>query len=121
MGAIIKAHAPDMDAAQRAFGEKFRSLAAGMPPVPASRVVDHIEHIAKVAGADHVCLGSDFDGIPTGPAGLDDVSKFPYVTEELLRRGFSTDDVKKILGENVLRVLEANERGRTAASSGPAN
>jgi len=111
MGAIIKAHAPDMDAAQKAFGELFRKLAVDLPPVPASRVVDHIEHIAKVAGADHVCLGSDFDGIPTGPAGLDDVSKMPFVTRELLKRGFSPGDVKKILGENVLRVLEANERG----------
>jgi membrane dipeptidase len=109
MGAIVKAHAPDMNAAQKAFGEKFRALAKDLPAVPASRVVDHIEHIAKVAGADHVCLGSDFDGIPAGPAGLDDVSKLPFVTHELLRRGFSPDDVKKILGENVLRVLAANE------------
>jgi membrane dipeptidase len=101
-----------MNAAQKEFGQLFRKLAADMPPVPASRVVDHIEHIAKVAGADHVCLGSDFDGIPTGPAGLDDVSKMPFITRELLRRGFSQGDVKKILGENVLRVLEANERGR---------
>lgn len=112
MGAIVKAHAPDMNAAEKAFGEKFRSLAKDMPSVPASRVVDHIEHIAKIAGADHVCLGSDFDGIPAGPAGLDDVSKFPYVTRELLKRGFSADDVKKILGENVLRVLAANEPKR---------
>jgi membrane dipeptidase len=67
-----------------------------------------------VAGADHVCLGSDFDGIPMGPSGLDDVSKLPFITRELLRRGFSPSDVKKILGENVLRVLEANERGRKA-------
>jgi len=112
MGAIIKAHAPDMNAAQKEVGKLFRKLAADLPPVPASRVVDHIEHIAKVVGPDHVCLGSDFDGIPTGPAGLDDVSKLPFVTRELLRRGFSQDNVRKILGENVLRVLEANERGR---------
>lgn len=112
IGALVKAHAPDMNAAQRAFGEKFRTLAADIPPVPASRVVDHIEHVAKVAGVDHVCLGSDFDGIPVGPAGLEDVSKMPFITGELLHRGFSPEDVKKILGENVLRVLEANEHGR---------
>jgi len=74
-----------------------------------------------VAGVDHVCLGSDFDGIPTGPAGLDDVSKLPFVTRDLLRRGFSPGDVKKILGENVLRVLEANERGRKAEPAKTAN
>ena len=78
--------------------------------MPASRAVDHIEHIAQVAGVDHVCLGSDFDGIPLAPAGLDDVSKFPFITEELSRRGFSAEDIRKILGENVLRVLAANER-----------
>jgi membrane dipeptidase len=70
--------------------------------------VDHIEHIARVAGVDHVCLGSDFDGIPIAPEGLDDVSKMPFVTRELVRRGFSEADVRKILGENVLRVLAAN-------------
>lgn len=113
MGAIVKAHAPDMNAAQKEFGQLFRKLAADLPPVPASRVVDHLEHVAKVAGTDHVCLGSDFDGIPTGPAGLDDVSKMPFITRELLKRGFSREDVKKILGENVLRVLDANERGRS--------
>jgi membrane dipeptidase len=112
IGAMVKKHAPDMNAAQKEVGQLFRKLASDLPPVPASRVVDHIEHVAKVAGANHVCLGSDFDGIPAGPAGLDDVSKLPFITRELLRRGFSNEDVKKILGENVLRVLEANERGK---------
>jgi len=109
MGALVKAHAPDMNAAERAFGEKFRTLAKDLPPVPASLVVDHIEHMVKLVGPDHVCLGSDFDGIPEGPAGLEDVSKLPFITRELLRRGVSPEDVKKILGENVLRVLAANE------------
>jgi membrane dipeptidase len=68
-----------------------------------------------VAGVDHVCIGSDYDGVPVAPAGLDDVSKLPFVTRELLKRGFSADDVRKILGENVLRVMEANEKGRRAA------
>ena len=112
IGALVKAHATDPAAAQKAIWEKFRTLAANFPKVPASRVIDHIEHIAKVAGVDHTCLGSDFDGIPMGPDGLDDVSKFPLVTRELLARGFAPADVRKILGENVLRVLEQNERGR---------
>jgi membrane dipeptidase len=80
------------------------------PPVPLARLVDHIEHIAKVAGVDHVCLGSDFDGVPALPAGLENVAKLPALTTALRARGFSPDDVVKILGGNVLRVMEANER-----------
>jgi membrane dipeptidase len=91
--------------------KKLREIVSTLPPVPAARVIDHIEHIARVAGVDHVCIGSDFDGIPSGPAGLDDVSKLPFVTSELSKRGFSAADVKKVLGENVLRVMEANEKG----------
>ena len=85
--------------------EKVRQL----PPVPLSRLLDHIEHVAKVAGIDHVCLGSDFDGVAAAPAGLEDVSKLPALTDGLKARGFKDDDVEKILGGNVLRVLEANE------------
>jgi len=86
-----------------------REEASRLPAVPLSRLVDHIDHIAKVAGIDHVCLGSDFDGIPTTPAGLEDVSKLPALTAELRRRGYGPEDVEKILGGNVLRVLAANE------------
>jgi membrane dipeptidase len=85
-----------------------------VPRVPLSKLVDHIDHAVKVAGVDHVCLGSDFDGIGEAPAGLEDVSKLPALTAELVRRGYSDGDVRKILGENVLRVLEANERGAKA-------
>jgi len=109
---IIKDHPGDPKAIQLAFLPKYRALAAQLPRVPASRVVDHIEHVAKVAGIDHVCIGSDFDGIPLAPLGLDDVSKLPFITEELARRGFSADDIRKVLGENVLRVLAANESQR---------
>ena len=86
-----------------------REEAARLPPVPLSRLVDHIEHVARVAGIDHVCLGSDFDGIPATPAGLEDASKLPALTAELRRRGHAPADVEKILGGNVLRVLAANE------------
>ena len=112
MGDIAKEHAGDPRGAQLAFLPRYRALAAQLPRVPASRVVDHIEHIARVAGVDHVCLGSDFDGIPLGPAGLDDVSKFPFITAELSRRGLGADEIRKILGENVLRVLAENEPPR---------
>ena len=70
-------------------------------------------------GVDHVCLGSDFDGVPRTPAGLDDVSKLPFITRELTKRGFAPGDVRKVLGENVLRVLEANERGRGSSAERP--
>lgn len=70
------------------------------------RLVDHVDHIVELVGADHVGLGSDFDGISTTPEGLEDVSKMPNITRELLRRGYSEEDVKKILGENFLRVFK---------------
>ena len=63
-------------------------------------VADHIDHIRKVAGIDHVGLGGDFDGIDVTPEGLEDVSKYPALTAELLRRGWSDDDIKKLLGLN---------------------
>lgn len=67
-------------------------------------VVDHIMHIANLIGFDHVGLGSDFDGIPNTPRGLDDVSKFPDLVAEVLRRGASDEDARKLVGGNVLRV-----------------
>jgi membrane dipeptidase len=81
-------------------------------PVPAGSVhdvVDHIEHIIKVAGIDHVGLGSDFDGITRVPRQLEDVSCFPYITQELLNRGYAREEIHKILGGNVLRVLRRAE------------
>ncbi|HET6881751.1 MAG TPA: dipeptidase [Pirellulales bacterium] len=72
-------------------------------------VVDHIEHIVKVAGIDHVGLGSDFDGISMSPRQLEDVSCYPNVTQELLNRGYDEAGIKKILGGNILRVLRQAE------------
>ncbi len=73
-------------------------------------VVDHIEHIAEVAGVDAVGLGSDFDGMTMTPVGLEDVSCYPAITEELLRRGWGETEIRKVLGENTLRVLASAER-----------
>jgi len=78
------------------------------PPMPrcyVGHLVDHIDHLVKVAGIDHVGLGSDYDGITYGPEQMPDVSGFPYVTQELLNRGYSQVDIKKVLGANFLRVL----------------
>jgi membrane dipeptidase len=82
-------------------------------PIPAGHarhVVDHIEHIRKVAGIDHVGLGSDFDGVSKTPEQLEDVSCYPILTQELLDRGWTPEEIKKVLGGNILRVLREGER-----------
>ena len=84
---------------------------ARIPVLPLGVLVDHIDHVVKVAGVDHVCLGSDYDGVPVVPAGLDDASGLPAITVELVRRGYKVEEIYKILGLNVLRVMEANEKG----------
>ena len=80
-----------------------------MPMVTWEKIIDHIDHAVKVAGVDHVGLGSDFDGA-TMPFGMDDASKLPRITEALLKKGYSDQDIEKILGGNILRVMEAVER-----------
>ena len=77
-----------------------------LPPVSVSRVVDHIDHIVKLVGIEHVGIGSDFDGIQATVRDLSSVAELPNLTRELLRRGYSPSDVEKILGGNVLRVME---------------
>jgi membrane dipeptidase len=79
------------------------------PKATLAHVADHMDHVRTVAGADHVGIGGDFDGITTVPAGLEDVSKYPALTAELLRRGWPEDDVRKALGLNVLRVMRRAE------------
>jgi membrane dipeptidase len=79
------------------------------PDVTVSDVVDHIEYVSEVAGVDHVGIGSDFDGIEVTPIGLEDVSTYPAITIDLLRRGWTDANVRKVLGENALRVLAAND------------
>ena len=80
-----------------------------VPPGSVRTVVDHIEHIIQVAGVDHVGLGSDFDGINATPTQLEDVSCYPYITQELLNRGYKKEQILKILGGNTLRVLRRAE------------
>jgi membrane dipeptidase len=79
------------------------------PRATLQQVADHIEHVRDVAGIDHVGLGSDFDGITSVPTGLENVSKFPDLIAELLRRGWKVEDVKKVVGLNALRVMREAE------------
>jgi membrane dipeptidase len=72
-------------------------------------VVDHIEHVIKTAGIDHVGLGSDFDGIMSVPKQLEDVSCYPNITQELLNRGYKEEQIHKVLGGNLLRVMRQTE------------
>src|SRR5205823_2569911 len=80
-----------------------------LPKVMWEKIVDHIDHAVKVAGAEHVGLGSDFDGA-TMPIGMEDASKLPKITDALLKKGYAEPDVEKILGGNILRVMEAVEK-----------
>lgn len=88
-----------------------------MPRGTIHDLVDHIDHIVQVAGIDHVGIGSDFDGVSTLPTQLEDVSCYPYITQALLDRSYSENDIKKILGENLLRVMQKVEEVAENAGS----
>ncbi len=75
---------------------------------PLSLLIDHLDYIVKLVGVNYVGLGSDFDGISSAPQQLDDVTSFPLITDELVKRGYSKKDIRKILGENFIRVFKAN-------------
>jgi membrane dipeptidase len=121
-----RAHAAEIASHEEAVTKKFgenearnlmelqrlsdASIRAGkLPQVSWEKIVEHIDHAAGIAGADHVGVGSDFDGAFM-PAGMEDASKFSRITEGLLRRGYGEADIRKILGENTLRVLGDAER-----------
>jgi membrane dipeptidase len=102
----------------------YREWMAKIPRPPLKSLIDHIDHIAKVAGVDHVGLGSDFDGVSGAtPQGIDSAADLPKITQALLDRGYSAADIRKILGGNLLRVLREVERvshqmqGATTSSS----
>jgi membrane dipeptidase len=95
------------DRAKAALDEWVRAHPA--PKVTLAEVADHIEYVRRVAGIDHVGLGSDFDGIPVTPVGLEGVDKYPDLLAELMRRGWTDDEVAKLAGENILRVLASAE------------
>jgi len=89
--------------------EKLATAEGRLPHVSWERIIDHIDHAVKLVGADHVGLGSDFDGASM-PDGMDDVTHIPQITDALLKKGYSESDIRKILGENTLRILAAAEQ-----------
>ena len=97
------------------IGRKVKELetqaeaSGALPHVSWERIIDHIDHVVKLVGPDHVGLGSDFDGA-TMPDGMEDCSKLPKITEALMRQGYQDDDIRKILGGNLLRVMEQTEK-----------
>src|SRR6185436_13787793 len=80
------------------------------PRATLAQVADHIEHVRQVAGIDHVGIGSDFDGITSVPIGLEGVDDYPALLAELMRRGWTDEEVRKLAGQNLLRVLRETER-----------
>jgi membrane dipeptidase len=84
-----------------------REFAAKIGRAPFASLIDHFDHVIKVAGIDHVGIGTDFDGIPVPPAGIDSAADLPKVTTALMARGYTADDMKKLLGGNLLRVFAA--------------
>lgn len=89
--------------------QKQMEASGALPRVSWERIIDHIDHAVKLVGPDHVGLGSDFDGA-TMPDGMEDCSKLPKITEALMRKGYKDDDIRKILGGNLLRVMEQTEK-----------
>ena len=81
-----------------------------MPKSSLKHVADHLDQVRNLIGSDFIGLGSDYDGMPGAPTGLEDVSKFPALFVELLRRGYSEAEIEKIAGKNLLRVMRENER-----------
>jgi membrane dipeptidase len=110
---------PDLDALKAKYpseGETYEAElkklmdANPIKTVSYTAIVDHIDHIVKVAGIESVGIGSDFDGIPNTPTGMEDVSHLPSIRKELERRGYSDADIRKIMGENFMRVFAEVER-----------
>jgi membrane dipeptidase len=108
---VTKVCGDDSECLMRKIKERTDRLTAEgkLPHVSWEKIIEHIDHVVKLAGPDHVGLGSDFDGADM-PDGMEDCSKLPKITEALLRKRYSEDDIRKILGGNTLRVMEQAER-----------
>jgi membrane dipeptidase len=112
----LRAEHPDDPEAVRTAMDAWFEANSG-PPATVSDVADHIDHIREVAGIDHIGIGSDFDGAPTMPKGLQDVSRYPALFEELASRGYRGEYITKIAGRNLLRVIREAERTGTRLRS----
>lgn len=115
---FLKRHAAEMEALTKKYDSKYKAQAeinakykseVEAMRAPLSLLIDHIDHMVKVMGEDHVGLGADYDGAESYPTQLDDVTGYPAVTAALLKRGYTEKAINKILGENFIRVLEANK------------
>ena len=106
---LMKKYAGDPDGLQKAFREAHAGAAPGKRATLAD-VVKHINHVVGIAGIDAVGLGSDFDGIDCAPEGLDSVAKWPNLTRALLEEGYTASEIRKIYGENTLRLMTEVER-----------
>ena len=111
MERITKECADDSDCINHKLKELQTQMEASgaLPRVSWERIIDHIDHVVKLVGPDHVGLGSDFDGA-TMPEGMEDCSKLPKISEALMRKGYQDEDIRKILGGNLLRVMEQTEK-----------
>jgi membrane dipeptidase len=120
--ARLRGYPGSTDATVEADMDTWRA-ANPAPSATLNDVADHIDHIRKTAGIDHVGIGGDFDGITSVPKGLEDVSTYPALTAELLRRNYTDEDVKKILGRNILRVMKKAEdvAARLQKTRGPSS
>lgn len=106
--ALLKSGKPDYMVGEMLFARYPEEVQSIRPPL--SMVIQHIDYIVKLVGADYVGIGSDFDGIESAPQQLDDVTSYPLITKALLEKGYAEKDIRKILGGNILRVLKANEK-----------
>ncbi len=119
--AEVHRHCGDNEACELIEGDRITReyvQQGKLPRVDWSKIIEHIDHAVKLVGADHVGLGSDFDGANM-PYGMEDVSQIPKITDALLRKGYSEDDVRRILGENTLRLMAEVERVSQALRSEP--
>jgi membrane dipeptidase len=108
---LLESDAEWGDSASNTFLAQYDETHGGKPYSTVQRVADHIDHVVALAGVDHVGFGSDFDGVGDSlPIGLKDVSMYPNLIAELLRRDYKPEDIRKMCGENLMRVWKANER-----------
>jgi membrane dipeptidase len=108
------------DVRAKAHDQAEEEWSSKIPRPPFKSLIDHFDHIAKIAGVDHVGIGSDFDGISSAPEGMDSAADLPKITEALMARGYTAQDMRKILGGNLLRVFKAVERVSGQMRSQPA-